>query len=156
MVEQFDEIDRAILRALQQDGRMSITDLAQRVELTPPSVQRRIKLLEEAGVIRGYVALVDPLKLDLTVTAFILVETVAGCQLEEVAAWLSAFPEVQEVHNLLGEWCFLIKVRTRSPQTLEDLLYRQIRHYPAVRRTHTTMATSSPYEITQLPLPERD
>ncbi|MBC8163879.1 MAG: Lrp/AsnC family transcriptional regulator [Roseiflexaceae bacterium] len=154
-MDAIDEIDRTILHALQQDGRISITELAQLVELTPPTVQRRVKILEETGVIRGYVALVNPLKLDLTVTAFILVETVAGCQLDELSSWLSSFPEVQEVHNLLGEWCFLVKVRTYSPQTLEDLLYRQIRYNPAVRRTHTTLATSSPYEITQLPLPPR-
>ena len=155
-MEKIDEIDLRILAILQKDGRISITDLAQQVELTPPTVQRRVKLLEEAGYIRGYVAILDPLKLHLPVTAFILLETTAGCRLEAVSDALHALPGVQELHNLIGEWCFMLKVRAASPQMLEDLLHRQIRQVAGVRRTQTILATSSPYETTSLPLPERD
>lgn len=155
-MERLDEIDRAILRALQHDGRISITDLAQMVELTPPTVQRRVKMLEEAGYIKGYTAILDPLKLDLPVTAFIFVETVAGCQLEELSQQLRALPHVQELHNLIGEWCFLLKVRTNSPQHLERILHHDIRQSAGVRRTQTLLATTSPYETLRLQLPERD
>lgn len=151
-MERLDDIDRAILRALQSDGRMSITELAQLVELTPPTVQRRVKQLEEAGFIKGYIALLDPLKFNLTVTAFVFVETVAGSDMEEISQWVRQLPGVQEVHHLIGEWCFLLKVRTESPQTLEDVIYRRLRRNPAIRRTQTTMATSSPVETTALPL----
>jgi len=148
-----DAIDVEILRLLQQDGRISNTELAQRVGLAPPTVLRRVKLLEEHGYIKGYTTLVNPLKLGLTVTAFIFIETAAGCNLVETEAFLRQLPGVQELHHLIGEWCFLLKVRTTSPQTLEQLVYLQLRNHPHVRRTLTTLATSSPFETTALPLP---
>jgi Lrp/AsnC family leucine-responsive transcriptional regulator len=153
MSYQPDEIDITLLNILQQNGRISNAELAQRVGLTPPTVLRRVKLLEEHGYIRGYVALVNPLALGLTVTAFIFVETTAGCDLDEMVAELSQLPGVQEVQRLIGEWCFLLKVRTTNPQTLEDLVYRELRRLPGVRRTQTTLATSSALETTALPLP---
>ena len=153
MDEELDDINIQILRLLQQDGRVSNTELAQRVGLAPPTVLRRVKLLEERGYIKGYVALVDPLALGLTVTAFIFVETAAGCNLSETETFLGQLPGLQEIHHLIGEWCFLLKVRTTSPQTLEQLVYQQLRNHPHVRRTLTTLATSSPFETTALPLP---
>jgi Lrp/AsnC family leucine-responsive transcriptional regulator len=152
-LEELDAIDIQILALLQEDGRISNAELAQRVGLAPPTVLRRVKLLEERGYIKGYVALVDPLAIGLTVTAFIFVETAAGCNLNELGEFLTQLPGIQEVHRLVGEWCYLLKVRTASPQTLEQLIYQQLRNNPSVRRTLTTLATSSAYETTVLPLP---
>ncbi len=151
-----DETDLHILRLLQEDGRISNAELSQRVGLAPPTVLRRVKLLEERGYIKGYTALVDPLALGLTVTAFIFVETQAGCDLDDVSAFLSKLPGIQEVHHVIGEWCFLLKVRTASPQTLETVIYHNLRAHPGVRRTLTTLATSSAYETTNLPLITND
>jgi Lrp/AsnC family transcriptional regulator, leucine-responsive regulatory protein len=148
-----DNIDIELLRLLQEDGRISNAELAQRVGLAAPTVLRRVKLLEEHGYIKGYATLVNPLKLGLTVTAFIFIETAAGCDLGETEAFLAQLPGVQEIHHLIGEWCFLLKVRTTNPQTLEQLVYQQLRHHSHVRRTLTTLATSSPFETTALPLP---
>jgi Lrp/AsnC family leucine-responsive transcriptional regulator len=153
-MESLDETDIQILRILQEDGRISNTELAQRVRLAPPTVLRRVKLLEERGYIKGYTALVDPLALGLTVTAFIFIESTAGCNLEAAETFLKQLPGIQELHRLIGEWCFMVKVRTSSPQTLEDLIYRQLRNHPSVRRTLTTLATSSPLETTAIGLPE--
>jgi Lrp/AsnC family transcriptional regulator, leucine-responsive regulatory protein len=152
-MDALDDTDLQILRILQEDGRVSNAELAQRVQLAPPTVLRRVKLLEERGYIKGYVALVDPLKLDLTVTAFIFVDSSTGCDLRATEGFLIDLPGVQEIHRLIGEWCFLVKVRTKNPQALEDLVYRQLRNHPGVRRTLTTLATSSPFETTALPLP---
>jgi Lrp/AsnC family leucine-responsive transcriptional regulator len=151
MVE-LDTIDLQILDLLQGDGRMSNTDLAQQVGLTAPTVLRRVKLLEERGVIRGYAAQVDPLALGLHVTAFIFVETSPGCDLDQVARDLVELPGILEVQRLIGEWCFLLKVRTRSPQTLEDLISRVLRRNPSVRRTQSTIATSAAIETMRLPI----
>ena len=153
-MDELDAIDLQILKLLQDDGRMSNADLAQRVGLAPPTVLRRVKLLEERGFIRGYAALVDPLALGLTVTAFIFIETSSGCDLPAVSEFLIGLPGVQEVHRLIGEWCFMLKVRTHTPQALEQIIYRQLRSNPAVRRTFTTLATSSAFETPALPLPE--
>ena len=152
-MDTLDETDMQILQILQEDGRISNAELSQRVGLAPPTVLRRVKLLEERGYIKGYAAIVDPLALGLTVTAFIFIETAAGgCSLDTLASSLAELPGVQEVHRVIGEWCFLLKVRTQSPQTLEQLIYKHLRRHPHVHRTHTTLATSSPYETTILPL----
>lgn len=153
-MDDLDEIGIQLLAILQQDGRIAITELAQRVGLTPPTVLRRVKLLEERGYIRGYAALVDPLLIGLNVTAFIFVETTAGSDLHALSAFLTDLPGVQEVHRVVGEWCFLLKVRTRSPQTLEGLIYDQLRSHPHIRRTFTTLATSAAFETAALPLSE--
>lgn len=155
-LDQLDDIDLEILRLLQQDGRISNTDLAQQVGLTPPTVLRRVKLLEERGYIRGYTAVLDPIQVGLPVTGFIFVETVAGCDLEDLAGWLARLPEVQEAHRVIGQWCFLLKVRTRTPQHLEALLHRTLRKHPGIRRTETTLATSSICESGPLPLSRDD
>jgi Lrp/AsnC family transcriptional regulator, leucine-responsive regulatory protein len=155
-MDALDEIDLQILHILQEDGRISNSELSQRVGLAPPTVLRRVKLLEERGYIKGYTALVDPLALGLTVTAFIFIETQSCSNLDEVAAFLTGLPGVQEVHRVIGEWCFLLKVRTTSPQTLESIIYGQLRTHPGVGRTLTTLATSSPYETTVLPQPMLD
>lgn len=152
MIDDLDDIDRQILTILQEDGRVSNSELAQRVRLAPPTVLRRVKLLEERGYIKGYTAILDPLLLGLTVTAFIFIETDIGCELDTLAESFSQVPEIQEIHRVIGEWCFLLKVRTSSPQELGNLIHRKLRNYPGVRRTHTTLATSSSYETLSLPL----
>jgi|HigsolmetaAR201D_1030396.scaffolds.fasta_scaffold12313_3 Lrp/AsnC family leucine-responsive transcriptional regulator len=152
-MDSLDDIDLQLLRLLQEDGRISNAELAQRVGLAPPTVLRRVKLLEERGYIKGYTAVVDPLALGLTVTAFIFVETQAGSDLEDVSNFISTLPGVQEIHRVIGEWCFLIKVRTLNPQTLENITHYQLRTHPGVRRTLTTLATSSAYETSVVPLP---
>lgn len=152
-MNELDSIDLQILHLLQEDGRIAHAELAQRVGLAPPTVQRRVRLLEERGYIKGYAALLDPIKLGLPVMAFIFVETAAGCDLGLVERFLIDLPGVQEIQRLIGEWCFLLKVRTATPQSLEELIYRVLRNNPHVRRTQTTLATSSAYETSALPLP---
>ncbi|NNJ10017.1 Lrp/AsnC family transcriptional regulator [Chloroflexales bacterium ZM16-3] len=149
-------IDIQILDLLQNDGRMTHVELAQQVGLTPPTVQRRVRLLEERGYIRGYAALLDPIALGLTTTAYVFIESRSGGNLEELEAFLSDLPGVQELNRMIGEWCFLLKVRTASPQSLERLIYQDLRRHPDVRRTQSTLATSSAFETTRLPLPEPD
>lgn len=150
---ELDEYDLQILDLLQGDGRMAHAELAQRVGLAAPTVQRRVRLLEERGFIKGYAAILDPLLLDLTVTAFIFVESNAGCDLDTLGEFLAGLPGVQEVAHLFGDWCFLLKVRTASLQSLERMVYQDLRKHPDVRRTQTTLSSSSAYEARRLPLP---
>ncbi len=152
-MEDLDIADLAILRLLQSDGRMSHAELAQHVGLAAPTVQRRVRLLEERGYIRGYAALIDPITVGLPVTTFIFVESQAGCDLRSLEDFLVGLPGIQEAHRLIGEWCFLLKVRTASPQALERLIYHDLRQHAGVRRTQTILATSSALETPSLPLP---
>lgn len=151
-MNELDDHDLLILDLLQQDGRMTHAELAQRVGLAAPTVQRRVRLLEERGYIKGYTAVLDPLLLELTVTAFIFVESNAGCDLDTLGRFLAGLPGVQEVYHLFGEWCFLLKVRTASLQSLEQMVYQDLRKNPDVRRTQTTLSSSAALETTQLPL----
>ncbi|NTU79652.1 MAG: Lrp/AsnC family transcriptional regulator [Chloroflexales bacterium] len=152
-MNEIDETDLQILDLLQHDGRITHAELAQRVGLAAPTVQRRVRLLEERGYIKGYTAILNPLLLDLTVTGFIYVESNAGCDLDTLGRFLAGLPGVQEVYHLFGDWCFLIKVRTASLQSLERLVYQDLRKHPDVRRTQTTLSSSAALEVTQLPLP---
>lgn len=153
-MDELDDQDLQILDLLQHDGRMTHAELAQRVGLAAPTVQRRVRLLEERGYIKGYTAILDPLRLELTVTAFIFVETHPGSDLETLGRFLAGLPGAQEVFHLFGEWCFLVKLRAASLQALEQMVYQDLRKHPDVRRTQTTLSSSAAHETSVLPLPQ--
>lgn len=155
-MNELDGADLAILSLLQAEGRISNAELASRVGLAPATVLRRVKLLEERGYIRGYTALLDPLKLELHVMAFVMIETDYGCDTDDLTIMLRAVPEVIEAHRVIGEWCYMLKIRTSTPQALERLINSKIRKLGGIRRTMTILATSTPYETTGLPLPVAD
>src|SRR3954469_16692143 len=102
-----DEKDSKLLEILQQDGRASNVELARAVELTPSATLERVRKLEERGLIRGYMALLDPHSLELGLLAFIFVrvddrEDIMG-EADSTAEALAALPSVQELHHLAGE-----------------------------------------------------
>jgi Lrp/AsnC family transcriptional regulator, leucine-responsive regulatory protein len=152
-IDGLDATDITILDLLQADGRISNAELAQRVGLAPATVLRRVKLLEERGYIRGYAALLNPLQLGLHVTAFVLVDIEKCCDYVQLGEQLAAIAEVQEAHRVIGEWAYLLKVRTPTPQTLERVVSETVWRLAGVRRTLTILSTSSPHETITLPLP---
>lgn len=112
MPTEFDAIDRAILRTLQQDGRIQNIDLAERVGLSPSPCLRRVRLLEEAGVIERYVALLDPAKVGMGLTLFARV-WLTGQDEETVNVFVDAIrklPQVVECHLMAGDSDFLLRV----------------------------------------------
>lgn len=119
-----DAIDCKILEVLQRDGRISNVDLAAEVQLSAPQCFRRVRALEERGVVRGYRALVQAAALDLGVTAFVSVN-IAGEAFERVRAiegLLRDLPEVLEIHTVSGDCDYLLKVVTRDLRSLSHLL----------------------------------
>ncbi len=109
---QLDSIDRAILRVLQQDGKIPNTDLASRIGLSPSPCLRRVKLLEEAGIIERYVALVDAAKLGMGFTVFARV-WLTGQDEETVVPFVEAIrrlPQVVECHLMAGDCDFILRV----------------------------------------------
>ena len=124
---ELDQTDWRILAELQQDGRLSFNQLGRRVSLSPPAVAERVRRLEEAGVIAGYQARVDPARAGLPLTTFVQLRCELGrCLLRTTAA--DDFPEVLEVHKLSGNFCTMLKVRVASMQHLEGLLERLGQH----------------------------
>ena len=118
-----DAVDLRILRVLQANGRATYDDVAAAVSLSPSATLRRVKRLEEAGVIAGYRATVDPERVGLTVMAFVRVRYPTG-NYRPFHAMLDATPEVIEAHHVTGEDCFILKVLARSMRHLEEVTGR--------------------------------
>lgn len=116
-----DEIDHAILAALQRDGRVSLSELGRRIGLSQPAMSERVRRLEENGAITGYGARVDPRALGLSTSAIIRLRTTH----EHIRACLDRFaamPEVIEVHRCTGEDCFIVRALVPSPGHLERIV----------------------------------
>lgn len=149
-----DGIDRQILAMLQSDARISNAEIARGVRLAPSSVLERIRNLEESGVIRGYHMDTDPRALDFGLTVFIAVRT-SECG-GGVGEALAEIPEVLEVHDVAGEDCFMIKVRTKDTEALGRLLREKIKLIPKVLGTKTTVVLQTFKETSDLPLGQLD
>jgi Lrp/AsnC family leucine-responsive transcriptional regulator len=118
-----DSTDWRLLAELQRDGRSSYADLARAVAMSPSAVAERVRRLEEAGVIAGYRAVVDPERVGLTVLAFVRLRYPTG-NYRPFHALLDSTPEIVEAHHVTGEDCFVLKVLTRSMRHLEEVTGR--------------------------------
>ena len=138
-----DDIDRRILHLLRADARMSNAAIARDVGLTASAVYQRIKKLEGEGVIRGFHAHLDPDALDRGLLAYVAVQTGEGARADETAALLAAIDDVLEVHRVVGNDCFFLKVRVRDTQGLGVLLDERIQPLEPVASTRTTIVLST-------------
>lgn len=118
-----DQIGWKIVTALQQDARISFTELGKMVGLSAPAVAERVHRLEDAGIVTGYHAKVNAAKLGLPICAFIRIRTSGGNE-NRTAALLQTFPEVTECHRVTGSDCFVVKVVVSSIPHLEGLIDR--------------------------------
>jgi Lrp/AsnC family transcriptional regulator, leucine-responsive regulatory protein len=147
-----DSTDRKILNILQSDAKTPNAEVARLVGMAPSAVLERVRKLEERGVIRGYQARLDPKALDLGLLAFVLVRTTERVGNPESSARLMEMPEVQEVHHVAGEDCFLIKVRVANTDALAMLLRDKIGAIPTVRSTSTTIVLQTVKESATIPV----
>ena len=141
---QLDDIDRRILRELQQDGRLQNVELARRVGLSPSPCLRRVKLLEEAGIISRYVAVVDQARVGLKLSMFARISLTAqdAETIEHFIAAMKRLPEVVECYIMLGESDALLRVVVSD---LED--YRRFQSTHLTRRNGIqTVKTDVPSE----------
>jgi len=139
-----EEIDRAIVGALTADGRLSYTDLAEKVGLSVSAAHQRVRRLEQRGVIRGYVARVDYTALDLPLTAFVAIRPLDLSRADDAPDRLAHLAEIEACYSVAGEDFYLLLVRVGSPADLEKLL-QEIRAAANVT-TRTTVVLSTPYE----------
>ena len=147
-----DQTSLVILETLQSDARISNAEIGRRVGLAPSAVFERIKKLEERGAVRGYNANIDPAAVDLGLLAFVLVRAEERGGAPRTEAALVAIPEVQEVHHVAGEDCFMLKVRARDTAALNDLLANQIGAVESVRSTKTTIVLRTAKETSTIPI----
>ena len=148
-----DALDKAILSALVRDGRLSQVELSERVPLSPTAVARRIKALEEAGVIEGYQARVNRHALGIHMTIF--VEIALKSQNEELLTSFekaaTAAPSIVSCHLMSGENDYLITVMARDLSDFERIHKEQLSRLPGVVRLKSSFSLR---EVTCRPLPE--
>ncbi|MEU8235436.1 Lrp/AsnC family transcriptional regulator [Actinoplanes sp. NPDC048967] len=118
-----DRTDWRLLEELQRDGRASYADLARVVAMSPSAVAERVRRMEEAGVIAGYRAVVDPERVGLQIMAMVRLRYPTG-NYRPFHALLDTTPEIIEAHHVTGEDCFVLKVLTRSMRHLEEVTGR--------------------------------
>lgn len=153
-ISDLDEIDKAILGLLQNDGRLSNAELARRISLSPPATHSRLKRLEELGVIRQYAALVDRERLGYDMLCFVNVRMQMH-QFEAIAHFkrvIGNMPEVLECHHITGEYDYLLKVVVRGRKDLERFIVNKLTPIPGVARVYTSLALAEVKSTTALPL----
>ncbi len=147
-----DEIDLQILTIVQDGARTHNAEIARQVGMAPSAVLERVRKLEKRGVIERYEARLDPRALGLNLLAFVFVKTDETLAEQSTGDALAAIPEVQEVHHVAGEDCYLIKVRTESPQALGRLLRGKLGQIPTVLSTRSTVVLDTVKESGRLTL----
>ena len=137
-----DAIDRRILHDLQADGRMTNVELARRAGISAPPCLRRVRVLEEAGYIRGYHAELEPKHLGFNVTVFAQVGLTSQAEpdLEAFEALVRGWPEVRECHMLAGETDFLLKVVAEDWDSYQRFLTSQLTAAPNVSHVKSALS----------------
>ena len=153
-IEQLDAIDVSILQALQADGRLTNIDLAQRVHLSPSACLRRVKHLEESGVIAQYVALLNPKAVGAHGTSFTIVnlETLGGDALERFEQAVRAEPRILDCYYVAGSNDYLIRFAYRDAEDLERFHTEVLMRLPGVARTNSMLVLRTVKKTTALPL----
>lgn len=153
---QLDRYDRQILDVLQQDGRISNQDLADRIALSPSSCLRRLRGLEESGLITGYRALLDAKKLGLSLMALIHISMDAHTpeRFTHFEAEIAAIPEVLECLLITGQAAdYQLKVVVADMDAYQELLLNRITRIPGVTGVHSSFVLRRVIAKTALPLP---
>lgn len=140
-----DRFDHAILRILSTEGRISATELARRVGLSKSPVQARLKRLEQSGVITGYRAVVDPIRMGLSHVAFVEVrlDDTREAALQAFNRAALTVPEIEQCHMIASRFDYLLKVRTADIQDYRRVLGERISALPHVAATSTYVAMES-------------
>jgi DNA-binding Lrp family transcriptional regulator len=133
-----DDTDRALLRALRDDARTSVTDLARQANVSRANAYARLERLTESGVIEGYTVRLDPRAIGLEVTALIFL-TAEQARWREVRERLQHIPEIQFIGLATGDFDLVVLVRTTSPDMLRDVVLERFHAMPEIRSTRTML-----------------
>ncbi len=149
-----DQIDRHLLVELQAEGRVTNVELAHRVGLTAPPCLRRVRALEESGVIRGYHAELDAAKLGFAITVFALVSLKSQAEeaLRQFEDHVRLLPEVRECHMLNGEIDFILKIVSQDLQSFQEFLTSQLTPAPNVASVKTSLTIRTSKQLPGVPL----
>jgi DNA-binding Lrp family transcriptional regulator len=151
---QIDDTDRRILRVLQREGRVSNAELAERVHLSASACHRRVQRLEAAGMIRGYVALLDPRRLGVPATVFveITLTTQADEVLEAFEQAVRRVPDVLECHLMAGTADYILKLVAEDTEDFARIHRQYLTRLPGVAQMKSSFALRTVSETTALPV----
>ena len=154
MPSDLDPTDRRILKALQRDGRMQNTELAAKVGLSPSPCLRRVRLLEESGVIARYVALLDPAKVGMRLTVFVRVWLTAQDSetVDRFTEAASRLPEVVECHLMAGDCDFLLRVVAADLDAYRQFQIDHLTRIQGVASVKTDIPMQKIKQSTELPI----
>lgn len=140
----FDQLDRTILEELQADGRISIADLARKIHLSSPAVYQRIKRLERAGLIKGYVALVDREQVGYDLLCFVRLSLQQHSRerLEQVQAVIAGLKQVIECYHTAGSYDLLLKVIAPDHRGLERFISEHLMTLQGIEKIETSVVLS--------------
>ena len=148
-----DGIDGQILTILQDEARTSNAEISRQIGMAASGVFERIRKLEDARVIEGYRAEIDPASLGFGLLAFVFVKVEEALGSDRAGRTLGEIPGVQEVHHIAGEDCYLVKIRAADTESLGRTLREQFGAIPSVKSTRTTIVLQTLKESTTLPIP---
>lgn len=151
---ELDDTDRRILRVLQKQGRISNADLAERIHLSPSACHRRVQRLEEIGVIRDYVALLNPKALNVPTTVFVEI-TLQGQADEVLDAFekaVSRVPAVLECHLMAGTADYILKVVAEDTEDFARIHRQFLARLPGVAQMQSSFALRTVFKTTALPM----
>ena len=149
-----DPIDRKIISLLQADNRLSNAETGQAVGLSVSAANERVRRLNSSGVIRGNHAVLDPDRVGLPLCAFVFVDLAPHPDEAGFRADIAARPEVQEIHQVAGAHCYLLKIRAGGTRALQRFLTEHVSRQSDVLRTETVIVLETIKETSALGLPE--
>ena len=140
--QSIDDIDRKIIVALQENGKITVNDLAEKVGLSASPCARRVRLLEQAGVIKGYAAIIDQKKVGLPISAFasIKLERQREDALERFSKAVARWPEVVDCYLMTGQRDYLLRVVVRDLESYEQFLNDKLTRLEGVSSIETSFA----------------
>ena len=151
---EIDETDRRILKALQKTGRLSNADLADKINLSPSACHRRVQRLESEGIIKNYVALLDPRKIDRKTTVFVEI-TLSGQAdsiLDGFERAVALIPDVLECHQMAGTADYMLKIVASDTDDFARIHRKFLSRLPHVSQMQSSFALRTVFKTTAMPV----
>ena len=155
MAVALDKTDLHILQRMQANARVSNADLARELDMAPSAVLERVKKLEQEKVIIQHTTVISPAAVDQKLLAFIFIKATDGLGTSQAGLALAKIPEVQEVHHIAGEDCYLVKVRTADSASLMALMRNRFSKIAHILSTKTTIVLETVKEEQKLVIPKK-
>jgi len=146
------DVDLQILNMLQEDARISNVEIARRLKMAPSGILERIRKLKENGIILDFTTRLNPKALEMGLIAFVFLKTGSADEKWDIGSLLAAIPEVQEVHDIAGDDCYIIKIRTKDTDSLYQLLRDKFGTISAITSSRTTIVLRTSKETAKIPL----